>query len=209
MGICYPPSLFSQIAGDICSKGYSVVENAFDQFSLQQLKSFVLEQEADKFREAGIGRNEQHLVNQSIRRDKILWIEGNSLQGKMWLDWADQLKSQINQNLFLGLNYFETHVAHYALNDFYRLHTDSFRGANNRILTVILYLNENWKSEDGGELVIYPSKHEKLKIAPRSGTLVTFLSEDFPHEVLPSKADRYSITGWFRRSNPQIQPHCV
>lgn len=30
------------------------------------------------------------------------------------------------------------------------------------------------------------------------GTLVVFLSEEFEHEVLPAKRDRYSIAGWFR-----------
>jgi SM-20-related protein len=28
--------------------------------------------------------------------------------------------------------------------------------------------------------------------------LVVFLSEEFPHEVLPTATDRYSIAGWFR-----------
>jgi len=28
--------------------------------------------------------------------------------------------------------------------------------------------------------------------------MVLFLSDKFPHEVLPSKIDRYSIAGWFK-----------
>ncbi|MBV1883381.1 MAG: 2OG-Fe(II) oxygenase [Pseudomonadales bacterium] len=30
------------------------------------------------------------------------------------------------------------------------------------------------------------------------GTLVLFLSETFPHEVLKSQRQRLSLTGWFR-----------
>ena len=35
-------------------------------------------------------------------------------------------------------------------------------------------------------------------VTPSFGTIVVFLSEEFPHEVLPAKRDRYSIAGWFR-----------
>jgi SM-20-related protein len=47
------------------------------------------------------------------------------------------------------------------------------------------------------------------KVVPQMGTLVVFLSERFPHEVLPAHADRYSIAGWFRVNtsiNNQIDP---
>jgi SM-20-related protein len=37
-----------------------------------------------------------------------------------------------------------------------------------------------------------------LSVQPLHGTVVVFLSEEFPHEVLPASRDRYSIAGWFR-----------
>ena len=39
---------------------------------------------------------------------------------------------------------------------------------------------------------------EIVRVLPEFATLVVFLSEDFPHEVLPATRDRYSVTGWFR-----------
>jgi hypothetical protein len=33
----------------------------------------------------------------------------------------------------------------------------------------------------------------------RGGTLVVFLSDRFPHEVLPARRERLSLAGWFRR----------
>jgi SM-20-related protein len=36
------------------------------------------------------------------------------------------------------------------------------------------------------------------RVLPCMGRLAVFLSEDFPHEVLPAKRDRYSIAGWYR-----------
>jgi SM-20-related protein len=46
-------------------------------------------------------------------------------------------------------------------------------------------------------------------VPPKNGTLVLFLSEEFPHEVLVAKKTRYSIAGWFRINNSignQIDP---
>ncbi len=35
------------------------------------------------------------------------------------------------------------------------------------------------------------------RILPSPGLMVLFLSEDFPHEVLPATRSRHSIAGWF------------
>jgi SM-20-related protein len=46
-------------------------------------------------------------------------------------------------------------------------------------------------------------------VIPQLNTLVLFLSERFPHEVLPAKRVRYSLTGWFRvnsSSEQQVDP---
>ena len=69
-----------------------------------------------------------------------------------------------------------------------------------------VYLNPNWAPGDGGELTLYHSdqnhhgeqSQSMLTVTPSMGTLVAFLSEEFPHEVLPAKRDRYAIAGWFR-----------
>ena len=46
--------------------------------------------------------------------------------------------------------------------------------------------------------IIADENKEIARILPRAGTLVTFLSEDVPHEVLPPARERASIAGWFR-----------
>ena len=77
----------------------------------------------------------------------------------------------------------------------------AFKGQANRVLSVVLYLNPVWGCGDGGEMVLYSDTDPSAvlcKISPHAGTLVVFLSEDFPHEVLPALRDRYSIAGWFR-----------
>lgn len=82
----------------------------------------------------------------------------------------------------------------------YAKHSDVLQGQKNRILTSVLYLNKDWQSHDGGELVVYESTGKNIvtQVKPTFGTMILFLSEAFPHEVLPSHATRRSITGWFR-----------
>ena len=64
---------------------------------------------------------------------------------------------------------------------------------------MVLYLNSDWQSGDGGELVICPdSGLEGIHFLPSGGSLAVFFSEDFPHEVLETTRTRYSIAGWFR-----------
>ena len=68
------------------------------------------------------------------------------------------------------------------------------------MVSTVVYLNQNWGAEDGGELVLYrdDADQEGIKVTPLMGTIVVFLSEEFPHEVLPANRDRFSIAGWYR-----------
>ena len=65
-------------------------------------------------------------------------------------------------------------------------------------MSVVLYLNEDWRAADGGELVIVAEDGERV-VVPAGGTLVTFLSQRFEHEVRVAERVRLSLTGWFRR----------
>ena len=82
---------------------------------------------------------------------------------------------------------------------FYEKHLDSFRGSKNRVVTTVYYLNDDWNEKNGGELVIYDEDNNYLKtVTPQINTLVVFLSDKFPHEVLAANKKRFSIAGWFR-----------
>ena len=76
---------------------------------------------------------------------------------------------------------------------------DTFKDSKNRVVTVVYYLNEDWNEANGGELVIYDEEDNYLtKVTPNGNKMIIFMSEKFPHEVLPAKSTRYSIAGWFR-----------
>ncbi|MFW5816629.1 MAG: 2OG-Fe(II) oxygenase [Wenzhouxiangella sp.] len=106
----------------------------------------------------------------------------------------------LNRRLFLGLFEFEAHYAHYPAGAFYRRHVDSFQGAANRVVSLVAYLNADWRDDDGGELVLYEAagRTRLATLAPRAGRVVLFMSEELPHEVLPARRERLSIAGWFR-----------
>ena len=193
-------ALFETIAADIEAKGYSINPAALPSDLLLALTEQLAEIALVKFQSAGIGRDRDYMHNQFVRSDAICWISGESQAGQQWLHWADDLKNYLNRRLFLGLFSFESHYAHYQPGDFYKRHRDAFQGEANRVLSLVVYLNANWLPEEGGELVLYRDDQdfEGLKVTPGLGTVVAFLSEDFPHQVLPATRDRYSIAGWYR-----------
>jgi len=192
--------LFDSIAAGIELRGYSINPMALPPEVAQALHAHLQEMETQQFSRAGTGRQQDHVLNDFVRRDEICWINGESPAGRVWLAWANQLRTHLNRQLMLGLFSFESHFAHYGPGDFYRRHVDAFRGEANRVLSLVAYLNPDWQVADGGELVLYRDDEdaEGLRVQPSMGTLVTFLSEEFPHEVLPASRDRYSVAGWFR-----------
>lgn len=153
---------------------------------------------------AAIGRKRHQQTNEQIRSDKTRWIEGDTPAQRYYLAIMSRLRETLNRQLFMGLKDYECHYALYQAGDFYKKHLDAFRGRSNRRVTTVLYLNDDWQQNDGGELLVYSFQDETVlhKVQPQAGTLVCFLSEDFPHEVLPAIRDRRSVAGWFRIDDP-------
>jgi SM-20-related protein len=95
---------------------------------------------------------------------------------------------------------FECHYAIYGAGAGYARHTDVLNGARPRLLSTVLYLNEGWQDGDGGQLRLFEPAGDGViaTIQPAFGTLVIFLSDVFPHQVLTASRPRRSIAGWFR-----------
>lgn len=191
--------LFGRISNDLLNKGYSININALPLNLANQLYQHVSSMTDESFQEAAIGRDQEHMKNIFVRSQKLSWIMGDSTVGANWLKWADSLQYYLNRHLFLGLFSFESHYARYSPGDFYKRHYDAFKGETSRKLSIVVYLNRNWLSADGGELVLYKEDGDKtgVKVIPSFATVVVFLSSEYPHEVLTTQRDRYSIAGWF------------
>ncbi|MGM0526665.1 MAG: 2OG-Fe(II) oxygenase [Pseudomonadota bacterium] len=187
------------ILDNLSQQGYCVVPRFLHHDLSQQLYQHAAEIPNQFWNTAAIGRAQQQTINTMVRNDRIHWLSLEHPIQKLYLNVMESLRTAINRDLFLGLFDYECHFAHYPNGAFYKKHLDAFKGRSNRKLTTVLYLNDSWLDEHGGQLIIYGTRGEILeKIKPERGTLVVFLSDKFVHEVLPSRRDRLSITGWFR-----------
>ena len=192
--------IFEHICENIADKGYIVLHNLFPIAVLNNLVDDLSQISTSAFKPAAIGRQKDQQVVETIRSDKICWLDSTMDFAAPYFDWSEQLRLAINRYFFLGLFDYETMFAYYEPGAFYKRHVDAFKGQSNRKLTTILYLNREWQQGDGGELLMY--RHDEATpfetVEPRLGTMVVFLSELFPHEVSLSNKDRYSLTGWYR-----------
>lgn len=151
------------------------------------------------FRPAAIGKGPgtQHVPE--TRGDGTYWFESDGLtpvQEKL-ASLFDFVRESLNAELYLGLWDWEGHYAIYPPGTFYRKHLDRFRNDSKRTVSVVLFLNSDWKKESGGALRLDTGAGEN-EILPASGTAVFFLSEKIPHEVLETNRERLSFAGWFR-----------
>ncbi len=190
-------NIYSKIADALVADGYIVLENVLELEVAPKLLEVA--KNIKEYKNAEISSACATHLDTNARRDKICWLDGKESAEAELLDFCGGLREYLNRELFLGLSYYESHFAVYEVGDFYEKHLDAFKNFKNRIVTTVYYLNESWNEADGGELIVYDEQNNFLKkVLPEGNTLVVFLSEKFPHEVLSSRKKRYSIAGWFR-----------
>jgi SM-20-related protein len=135
-----------------------------------------------------------------LRGDATAWIDPLDCGAATATWWAamDALRVALNRRLLLGMESLEAHFACYPPGAGYARHRDRFADDDARVLSLACYLNPDWPDAAGGALRLH--LHDGPRdIAPRSGFVVLFLSDEVEHEVLPATRDRWSIAGWFRR----------
>lgn len=195
------------IADGLAENGFAIID---DFLSPQEVQS-ILQQDEFKngllqFKKAGIGKFQDKQINEAIRGDYIQWVDRASPQPsiQVYLTKLNELISFVNQNLFLSLKDYEVHMTIYPPGSYYKRHLDQFKKDDHRRLSVICYLNENWKEEEGGQLRIYlPEKH--IDVLPVAGRLVCFRSDQLEHEVLPATRPRLSLTGWILDQHAELR----
>ncbi len=202
----YPPiDKYTRLANDLARQGWSVDEDFFACELAAALKEDAQRwSSAGLFAPAGIGRGDSRQVRGDVRGDRIAWLDNtltspasHRFQGEL-----ERLRLTLNETLFLGLFEFEGHWATYSPGTCYQRHVDQHQGTETRAVSCVTYLNEAWQAGDGGELRLYPTEGDServVDVTPRAGTLVCFISAELPHEVLPARRTRYSLTGWYRR----------
>ncbi len=149
---------------------------------------------------ARVGRAERRRESTLIRGDRIYWLDPGDPCPANVAAWSliESVRQQINRELFAGLRDFEGHLAIYPPGEGYQKHVDTFRDDDARSITLIAYLNESWNAELGGQLRFYHGAGQSRDYLPMPGSIILFDSRRFPHEVLPARAERRSLTGWYR-----------
>lgn len=193
--------MFVAMAEQVGKSGLSIWKDFLTPLELAEIRADVaVIQGAQGFGRAGTGQGEGNDVRDLVRRDEVHWIDratDTKAQAILW-DKLDSVKQALNRTLFLGLSQFNGHYASYPAGGYYRRHRDCFAQDDSRVVSTVLYLNENWQIADGGQLRVYGVK-SYVDIEPIGGTLVCFLSAESEHEVLLNHANRLSFTGWFSR----------
>jgi SM-20-related protein len=189
---------FEMIADGLADQGYAICD---DFLTPEEVKDILIledfERANEKFQRAGIGKKQTQQINEAIRGDYIQWLDRTTCPAatRVYLDRLDQLIQFLNQSLYLSMKDYEVHMTVYPAGTYYKRHLDQFKSDDHRKLSVICYLNPNWKSEYGGQLRMFLKDGEQ-DVLPLAGRLVCFRSDLIEHEVVPATRDRKSITGW-------------
>jgi len=198
------PEQLDTVLTALADQGWCVLPDFLPAETIADLRAQCLSRrDGGGFHNAGVGAGRATVVSE-VRGDSIMWVEADDPQPaiRAYLDATETLRLAVNRQFFLGLHELEAHFAVYPEGSYYKKHLDRFRDDDRRTLTAIVYLNQDWTEADGGMLRFWPDSSgegESMDIAPLGGTLVTFLSELYWHEVLPAHRTRLALTGWFKR----------
>lgn len=215
-----PPNLSAEMTGqlsdrnltELSEQSWTLCDNFLAEDLYQELLQECLhrENESAQFRESQIGKGAKLQTENKIRNDLISWVEftdqdPQSLWQSRLQNKLEQLKTELNRGLYLGIDHFECHFAKYPPGSFYKTHIDQSptKAAidSERVISFVIYLNRDWTDQDGGQLQIEMPQAEPVCIDPVFGRMILFRSDTVPHAVLEAKNSRRSLTGWMRKTS--------
>jgi SM-20-related protein len=188
--------IFESVANGLADQGYAIVDQFLSQSEVEAIiKDEKFQLDIASFQKAGIGQQGKQI--NEVRGDYIKWIESDDASPSLqtYLQRIRDLIQYLNQSLFLSLKDYEVHMTVYPVGSFYKRHLDQFKQDDHRKLSLICYLNEDWKETHGGQLRMHLPLG-MVDVLPIGGKLVCFRSDMIEHEVLPATRERYSLTGW-------------
>ena len=172
--------------------GWLIIDDIFDSTALLALQAesgFIDYRDAELT--AGIRVSD-------IRGDKIRWITDNFFAGYFYLQSINALAVLFNRSLFAGIRHSEAHYACYPVGFGYQWHSDNPAGRDERVISAVFYLNDEWATSDGGALEIVDKHGLHHNVMPAANRLIIFDS-DLQHQVQIAYRQRYSIATWMRR----------
>ena len=174
--------------------GWLIIDDVFEQKALLALQA---ESGFIDYRDAQLTAG---IRISDIRGDKIRWITKDFFAGFYYLHSINTLANLFNQSLFAGVRHSEAHYACYPVGFGYQWHSDNPAGRNERVISAVFYLNDDWTTSDGGALEIIDKHGIHHNVMPVANRLVIFDS-DLRHQVQIANRQRYSIATWMRRDD--------
>ncbi|TWV81250.1 2OG-Fe(II) oxygenase [Moraxella sp. VT-16-12] len=174
--------------------GTMVLDDVFDDndlTALQQESGFIT------YKAAHLTHGER-MAN--IRGDSIRWIDESCPAGMAYLASINALGRYFNQSLYTGIRHAEAHYACYPSGFGYQWHTDNPKGRDERVISAVFYLNDDWTDSDGGQITVIDKQGRTIQLLPKLGRLVIFDS-NLLHQVEITHRQRFSIATWLRRDD--------
>ena len=172
--------------------GWMIIDEVFENKALLALQS---ESGFIDYRDAELTAGIRVSI---IRGDRIRWITENFFAGFYYLQSINALATLFNRSLFAGIRHSEAHYACYPVGFGYQWHRDNPAGRDERVISAVFYLNDDWSDSDGGALEIVDKHGVHHNVMPVANRLVIFDS-DLQHQVQIAHRQRYSIATWMRR----------
>lgn len=186
--------LLDERLDDFVSTGYTVLDDVFisdDVAALQQESGFI------DYKEAKLTHGERL---SDIRGDRIRWIDDSCPVGMAYLASIEALGDYFNASLYAGIRRAEAHYACYPSGFGYQWHTDNPNGRDERVISAVYYLNDDWADKDGGQISVVDKQGNLIQLSPALNRLVIFDS-NLRHQVEITHRTRYSIATWLRRDD--------
>jgi len=205
---------------ELQAKGFIIRDNFLGKENLQATKQQASTLYAQgHLKAAGMNKGEDKWVHSDTRGDSILWLDKDD---KSFMDnhtaiselilEIDSIRKELNLSCGFKSPAVQIQLARYPAGARYVRHRDAIlpkeredskdydqedQSKLRRRLTVLYYMNEDWREEHGGQLRMYLSDGKHIDIEPIGDRLVVFWSALMEHEVLLSNHERYAMTVWF------------
>ena len=192
--------IFNTLVSSFIDNKIGIAENFLSQSLASHLKENLIAVYRDKLmKHAGVGSKHKLVHNELVRGDMIYWLDRghNDIHENNFFDLMDAFIIYLNETCYTGITNYEFHYTFYETGSFYNKHVDQFQKNDTRKYSMIMYLNDDWEANHGGELRIHQQGSQQ-DISPVNGKSVFFKSDELIHEVLICKKPRMSITGWLK-----------
>lgn len=194
-------NIFDTLINSFIENRVGIAENFLSKSLASDLRNNLAALYAGKqMKSAGTGTDAHIERHDLFRSDIIYWLDRkhNDIHENTFFDLMDKFVAYLNETCYAGISSYEFHYTLYETGSFYKKHLDQFQNNDSRKYSMITYLNDDWKTNDGGELCIHYKDEHVENISPDNGKSVFFKSNELEHEVLLTNKPRMSITGWLK-----------